>query len=51
MVTGFLRKGAVTVTINICPYSLMDKTRGFYPFDVGSIPAGGTNYLTSPTKA
>lgn len=24
------------------PYSLMDKTRGFYPFDVGSIPTGGT---------
>lgn len=25
-----------------CPYSLMDKTRGFYPFDVGSIPTRGT---------
>ena len=23
------------------PYSLMDKTRGFYPFDVGSIPTRG----------
>ena len=28
---------------NFCPYSLTDKTRGFYPFDVGSIPTGGTN--------
>ena len=26
-----------------CPYSLMDKTRGFYPFDPGSIPGGGTS--------
>ena len=26
----------------LCPYSLMDKTRGFYPFDLGSIPSGGT---------
>ena len=22
----------------------MDKTRGFYPLDPGSIPGGGTNY-------
>ena len=27
-----------------CPRSLMDKTRGFYPLDGGSIPPGGIGY-------
>ena len=32
----------------ICPRSSMDRTEGFYPSDVGSIPTGGVTITISP---